>query len=1291
MTTLKRYRRLGSRGIALVFILAMVALLSVLVILILTRATINRQISSSSSGQQKADQLAQGALDVILNDLRQEIAAGSRVLPANSVSYNSQNVYLPNSNLTIVPAFAGYSPTGTIDPLPNLLKRSAYSTPFFPNTNSTLYNLTQYPPSNLASNLNTGSASSIDGRSISSTRWNKPMLINPAQLGNFTPPDWILMTRAGPQAFATWNATLKDSSNTSNYVIGRYAYTMYDEGGLLDATTAGCATSLTADFDKSSKRGRLGQADLTALPGLAQADVDKIVLWRNATTANAATNPAQSYFDYLFHGSFSSGSFQYNTTAPVDPTSAFMTTLNGDQTLLSRQDLLNFFNFTFGSGAAQNAALPYLGTFSRELNAPSYCPPNPGSNPNTVLTTPTAQYMYANNAESATLPNGNPNPNRDFPSVKFANAGTMWDGTVVTAGEPLVRRRFALSRLQLIQNKMSNPADTSNDTAIHNYFGLVYGSSTGNWTYTSPDSNTVATSIKTLDEVAQITPPREPDFFELLQAGILNGSLGQTAGIDNNGNSTSGSETVAYDSCRDSQIIQIGANILSQYNSATIPPTTISYSPITSAGVALGSTDFYGVGNMPYISKISQTIYRLEQPAMDPVSGLGNPYNNNQPWARPYVAAWLQFELWNPHQNPQSGPALPLRIYAEGSVAVVAFNSIDSNGQHDNNGGVAWEAWYGNPNPSALAVNFGPKTFTNSETISVPATAYAQADYFRDPKTLTADLGVSVSVPGDHLKQVNYYSNASGWDFIGLETGEAFDSEGYANEVGYPEYSHAPVTGEPMEAQDFGLTTNYPNAPAGGISFYLQCEYPAGSGNWRTIQKIKNCVVDCDTSVLPSSWLKGLQGDFTEMVPCESEFLSQVGTNYSASNGYPRVAYRMLPDPRTDRFGAFESYREDPHNQSLYGTLVGPDFNETTLPSTLGNATRGLFGYQWSKGRMRIPNTYSYQRESGGTAYPANGWYSDFDLTWNSWSIPNGTWSPLLMFNAKTIPSQISNGVTLFPFYNYYYADNDGIVRGGDSYYANGKDEDNNGYLDGFAAYLGSTGTQRPERPVMLSRPFRSPGELGYVHRGEPWKSLDFFTPDSADAGLLDLFCLDDQDVVAGTVDLNTRQAPVIQAILQGANKNELATTANDPSASSTTDQNNVDPIISTGSSGDAHAIANFLVQERLGTAAPSGPLANRGELVTRFLAQNVPSTPYSTFPINKTRREALVRPLSAVGTTRTWNLLIDIIAQSGRYPPSASSLSQFQIEGEKRYWWHVAIDRFTGQIVDSQLEPVYE
>ena len=323
-----------------------------------------------------------------------------------------------------------------------------------------------------------------------------------------------------------------------------------------------------------------------------------------------------------------------------------------------------------------------------------------------------------------------------------------------------------------------------------------------------------------------------------------------------------------------------------------------------------------------------------------------------------------------------------------------------------------------------------------------------------------------------------------------------------------------------------------------------------------------------------------------------------------------------------------------------------------------------------------MPNTYSYLSGGGGTKYTSNGWVDGYDTVSTWGTVPNGAWASLLMFNTQVLPSKITGGVTSFPFTSYYYADNDGIIRGGDAWYADGLDHDGNGFPDGFSAYMGSVGTPRPERPLILNRPFRSVGELGYVHRGELWKSLDFFTPDSADAGLLDLFSIDEEDVVAGTVDLNTRQAPVLQAVLQGAVKNETAVSASDPG----------DPVLS---GSDASALASLLIAERLG--APTGPLANRSELVTRFLAQNIASTNYTAFPLNKTRREAVVRPLAAVGNTGTWNLLIDIIAQSGRYPVNATNNTQFQIQGEKRYWWHVAIDRFTGQIVASQLEPVYE
>jgi hypothetical protein len=50
---------------------------------------------------------------------------------------------------------------------------------------------------------------------------------------------------------------------------------------------------------------------------------------------------------------------------------------------------------------------------------------------------------------------------------------------------------------------------------------------------------------------------------------------------------------------------------------------------------------------------------------------------------------------------------------------------------------------------------------------------------------------------------------------------------------------------------------------------------------------------------------------------------------------------------------------------------------------------------------------------------------------------------------------------------------------------------------------------------------------------------------------------------------------------------------------------------------------------------------------------------------------------------------MLDVIAQSGRYAPDGTN--GFVVLGEQHYWVHVAIDRFTGQVIDKQVEVVTE
>ena len=76
-----------------------------------------------------------------------------------------------------------------------------------------------------------------------------------------------------------------------------------------------------------------------------------------------------------------------------------------------------------------------------------------------------------------------------------------------------------------------------------------------------------------------------------------------------------------------------------------------------------------------------------------------------------------------------------------------------------------------------------------------------------------------------------------------------------------------------------------------------------------------------------------------------------------------------------------------------------------------------------------------------------------------------------------------------------------------------------------------------PPNPILLKRAFRNVGELGYAYRNSS-STLDFQTAASTDAPLLDLFTYNTAAPApgrSGIVSLNTRQAPVLAAILQGA------------------------------------------------------------------------------------------------------------------------------------------------------------
>ena len=257
------------------------------------------------------------------------------------------------------------------------------------------------------------------------------------------------------------------------------------------------------------------------------------------------------------------------------------------------------------------------------------------------------------------------------------------------------------------------------------------------------------------------------------------------------------------------------------------------------------------------------------------------------------------------------------------------------------------------------------------------------------------------------------------------------------------------------------------------------------------------------------------------------------------------------------------------------------------------------------------------------------------------------------------------------------YADNDSVTRSADAKYAN---TTNTGF--GSSTPYNTSAYH----PIILNRPFRNVAELGYAFRDLPWKTLDFFSDKSADAGLLDIFTINDgtqvldgnnnvvgmapPTMVAGSVNLNSTQAADLQSVLTGTIRGEL------------------DSPLQTVSSSAAQTMATNIVSATSATA-----MQNKSELVTRTgLPTAILPTASNDDQSVKPRREVVARAASSVSQTRVWNLVIDVVAQTGRYKPNAQSLqNDFVVEGEQHYWVHVAIDRFTGQVLDKQIEVVNE
>jgi Tfp pilus assembly protein PilX len=455
---LRKHSSAREQAAALIIVLALVVLVTGLAVAYLSRTTSDRQVAHSSFHQSNVDQLAQSAMDNIIGDLRQEITDGSTTSTV-TVNGNDLTIYTPTSAAYMVPQ-RNVNLAGVY----NLIRRSGSPDPVPPGRPTR------------ASAVNSMTDVSANGRYVTSTRWNGHYLVPKGNVNTSDPsptptfdavtPNWVFVTSAG----ATPSPAPAD-------VIGRYAYAIYDEGGLLDANlvglpspTPGAVTIASPSPSRTvypARKGTVAFADLTALrltSGGSTPDpltISKIVGWRNYATTLVPTNrtfPDLSPSPTEFVTYFLNNSRDFLTVNP-SPNPKGRT----DQAFTTRSKLIQLVVSGLGAAAVPNL-LQYLGTFSRELNSPTW--------------------------QSATNP---------------------------------ISRRFQLDNISLLN---PTPPTIAQTVSIKTYFGLQWSTTTNRWQYVGTQGSSPLVAIAT---PAPGGSPA-PDFFQILSYSYAN--PGPTPTID---------------------------------------------------------------------------------------------------------------------------------------------------------------------------------------------------------------------------------------------------------------------------------------------------------------------------------------------------------------------------------------------------------------------------------------------------------------------------------------------------------------------------------------------------------------------------------------------------------------------------------------------------------------------------------------------------------------------------------------------------------------------------------------
>jgi len=1228
----------------------------------------------------------------------------------------------------------------------------------------------------------------------------------------------------------------------------------------------------------------------------------------------------------------------------------------------------NFLSSTGLTLANLENLMPYLGTFSRDISQPSYAPPpllyNATYNPSGSTTGRPAVLVSTAGGNSAAPDVNGTSPaasidnkvNPAFLATTVTTSFTRNDGSTAIVGEPLVKKRFALNRLAWITYKgpsatvyASTPTDANlvalmNDgipasflqqgTAanIQKYFGLDWDATNHVWDYDYHNSaGAPATGSKgpimQLGLIAALTTPRDPDFFELLKASIGVGSVGKallysnTATTPTNGNVPASTYPYSWnyyaESSVDYQILQIGANIIAQFQPANYAPQIVfndgqaqSYS---GSNPSAGLRTIVGVENLPYLSLVTNGAIQVKPTTSTSSNGApGNNFTNSG------IGAWLQVPVvWDPYDPTSSlnggsglGPT-KFRVVADSTtpdqaVAAAAAGYTSSSLSNYNSFFVYGTTYGYNSNAASNSSTYGSNNGYYNTTSKTTTASYV--DTVGDGSGIAQKITASNSEIDFTVTPVK--SNFCPEPVALLQAATITDSNTNTISVSLGA-SHLLTTdlaiiqfltgsgatqGVPSVNSEMGSlpanTTPY-------VGFYLGAFPLAWLTNVTSPTVPATCVL-ISGSMAGGKWVNGahlarvlpgvLNNPAGDQRSCYMTYRMQYqdpitttnwitydtkyGQAYGSQNGcgdFPNYdSYMYLfsqtdtgfpVDPRTSRFGL----HWNGHISDGVASNTPPFASNSPVDWADQPVSNGNVGAVPPGGTQFVGSTWI--DSANGIMYSVrpdarSGFYATHSWPWNQYTVntPNTAMSSSApasgwMANVAVLDTAHHNIILSFPglapgllsqnntdiFYNSiifagtgqgggnstgnYFADPDGIVRRAMGAYIplassgwslpNGPADTTVGLPgpvafagDGdpsITAYPGTVPTspaptsQAQSRPYFLHRPFYSVAELGYVFSDTPWRNLDFFTAESGNTALLDTFCINDTNdpggLVAGKVNLNTRQTAVLQAVIAGG--------CFDPSFYPPAAGSSPGPVGQIDSI-TANLVAAALVARTTDTANignGTGPLQNVSELVGKYMysvpiwglgnlitcrddgtlasgtgfydgklsyagfsggvwdntasaqqwgAAHCPyPNPYSTSPNPYTTisggvedfsamssgirtgapksttnpedvyaalmksssftsnanhngsretvtyiqrfREAPIRALAAAGTTRVWNLMIDVIAQTGRFPSSASSLANFNVEGERRYWVHVAIDRYTGKVLDEQVEEVKE